>query len=281
MVKNLSTYLILIGSLLAVDSPRTSVVRTDFGFIDYANRIIVSRGTAEITQKNSSTGELQLIEKNLKLSKGEARARARENLLDLIRMVHFDSRTVGELMVSDRLIESQVESLVGSAYQQGEIEYLERNEVAIALAIKMSGLAEILVDATGYLNEGVAQSAYLMTRAATPKSERTSGVVIDARNIYHIPAMVPKVFNEDDKLVYGPRHYTRSRSVNRGPIGYAHSMDDGNVRRRIGNNPLLVEAVSSLDDINLTVSNMDAERIRDVEKKFGLLTNCKVLVLLK
>jgi hypothetical protein len=281
MFKNLSTYLILIGSLLAVDSPRTSVVRTDFGFIDYANRIIVSRGTAEITQKNSSTGELLLIEKNLKLSKGEARARARENLLDLIRMVHFDSRTVGELMVSDRLIESQVESLVGSAYQQGEIEYLERNEVAIALAIKMSGLAEILVDATGYLNEGVAQSAYLMTRAATPKSERTSGVVIDARNIYHIPAMVPKVFNEDDKLVYGPRHYTRSRSVNRGPIGYAHSMDDGNVRRRIGNNPLLVEAVSSLDDINLTVSNMDAERIRDVEKKFGLLTNCKVLVLLK
>ena len=281
MFKNLSTYLILIGSLLAVDSPRTSVVRTDFGFIDYANRIIVSRGTAEITQKNSSTGELQLIEINLKLSKGEARARARENLLDLIRMVHFDSRTVGELMVSDRLIESQVESLVGSAYQQGEIEYLERNEVAIALAIKMSGLAEILVDATGYLNEGVAQSAYLMTRAATPKSERTSGVVIDARNIYHIPAMVPKVFNEDDKLVYGPRHYTRSRSVNRGPIGYAHSMDDGNVRRRIGNNPLLVEAVSSLDDINLTVSNMDAERIRDVEKKFGLLTNCKVLVLLK
>ena len=281
MFKNISTYLILISSLLAVDSPRTSVVRTDFGFIDYANRIIVSRGTAEITQKNSSTGELLLIEKNLKLSKGEARARARENLLDLIRMVHFDSRTVGELMVSDRLIESQVESLVGSAYQQGEIEYLERNEVAIALAIKMSGLAEILVDATGYLNEGVAQSAYLMTRAATPKSERTSGVVIDARNIYHIPAMVPKVFNEDDKLVYGPRHYTRSRSVNRGPIGYAHSMDDGNVRRRIGNNPLLVEAVSSLDDINLTVSNMDAERIRDVEKKFGLLTNCKVLVLLK
>ena len=116
MFKNISTYLILIGSLLAVDSPRTSVVRTDFGFIDYANRIIVSRGTAEITQKNSSTGELLLIEKNLKLSKGEARARARENLLDLIRMVHFDSRTVGELMVSDRLIESQVESLVGSAY---------------------------------------------------------------------------------------------------------------------------------------------------------------------
>jgi hypothetical protein len=281
MINYLLTYIILIGSLLAADSPRSSVLRTEYGFIDYANRVIVSRGMANILQKNSSTDELQVIEKNLKFSKGEARSRARENLLDLIKLVHFDSRTVGEIMVGDKLIESRIETLVGSAYQQGEIEYLERNEVAIALAINMSGLAEILIDASGYMSEGVAQSAYLMTRAATPKSERTSGIVIDARNIYHIPAMVPKVFNEDEKLVYGPRYYTRSRSVNRGPMGYAHSMEDGNVRRRVGNNPLLVEAVTSNDDINLTISNLDAERIRHAEKKFGLLTNCKVLVLLK
>ena len=281
MINYLLTYIILIGSLLIADSPRSSVLRTEYGFIDYANRIIVSRGMANISQKNSSTDKLMVIEKNIKLSKGEARSRARENLLDLIKLVHFDSRTVGEIMVGDKLIESRIETLVGSAYQQGEIEYLERNEVAIALAINMSGLAEILIDASGYMSEGVAQSAYLMTRAATPKSERTSGIVIDARNIYHIPAMVPKVFNEDEKLVYGPRFYTRSRSVNRGPMGYAHSMEDGNVRRRVGNNPLFVEAVTSNDDVNLTISNLDAERIRDAEKKFGLLTNCKVLVLLK
>ena len=281
MINYLLTYIILIGSLLASDSPKSSVLRTEYGFVDYANRVIVSRGMANISQKNSSSDELLVIEKNLKFSKGEAKARARENLLDLIKLVHFDSRTVGEIMMGDKLIESRIETLVGSAYQQGEIQYLERNEVAIALAINMSGLAEILIDASGYMSEGIAQSAYLMTRAATPKSERTSGIVIDARNIYHIPAMVPKVFNEDEKLVYGPRYYTRSRSVNRGPMGYAHSMEDGNVRRRVGNNPLLVEAVMSNDDVNLTISNLDAERIRHAEKQFGLLTNCKVLVLLK
>jgi hypothetical protein len=281
MVNYLLTYIIISGGLLAFDSAKSSVLLTEYGFIDYVNRIIISRGTANILQKNSSSDELQVIEKNIKFSKGEAKSRARENLLDLIKLVHFDSRTVGEIMVDDKLIESRIETLVGSAYQQGEIEYLERNEVAIALAINMSGLAEILIDASGYMSEGVAQSAYLMTRAATPKSERTSGIVIDARNIYHIPAMVPKVFNEDEKLVYGPRYYTRSRSVNRGPVGYAHSMEDGNVRRRVGNNPLLVEAVTSNDDVNLTISNLDAERIRQAEKQFGLLTNCKVLVLLK
>ena len=280
-MRYLFTYLFLIISLVASDSPRTSVVRTDHGFIDYANRLIVSRGTASVISRASTQSDLKVVEKNLKLSKGEARSQARENLLDLVMIVNFDGRTVGELMVDDPLIESRVETLVGSAYQQGEIEYLERKEVAIALAIKMSGLAEILVDASGHMNENLAQSTFLMTRNAVPRSERTSGIVIDARSIYHVPAMVPKVFNENDKLVYGPRHYTRSRSVNRGPMGYAHNMDDGNVRRRVGGNPLMVEAVTSSDMVNLTVSNMDAERIRDAEKKFGVLTNCKVLVLLK
>ena len=280
-MRYLFTYLFLIIGLVASDSPRTSVVRTDHGFIDYANRLIVSRGTASVISRASTQSDLKVVEKNLKLSKGEARSQARENLLDLVMIVNFDGRTVGELMVDDPLIESRVETLVGSAYQQGEIEYLERKEVAIALAIKMSGLAEILVDASGHMNENLAKSTFLMTRNAVPRSERTSGIVIDARSIYHVPAMVPKVFNENDKLVYGPRHYTRSRSVNRGPMGYAHNMDDGNVRRRVGGNPLVVEAVTSSDMVNLTVSNMDAERIRDAEKKFGVLTNCKVLVLLK
>ena len=280
-MKHLFTYLFLTVGLIASDSPRASVVRTDHGFIDYVNRLIVSRGTASVISRSSSQSDLKIVEKNLKLSKGEARSQARENLLDLVMLVNFDGRTVGELMVEDPLIERRVETLVGSAYQQGEIEYLERKEVAIALAIKMSGLAEILVDAGGHMNENLAQSTFLMTRNAVPRSERTSGIVIDARNIYHVPAMVPKVFNENDKLVYGPRHYTRSRSVNRGPMGYAHNMDDGNVRRRVGGNPLMVEAVTSNDMVNITVSNMDAERIRDAEKKFGVLTNCKVLVLLK
>jgi len=282
---NILICLIIILSIFSktysFDSLRSSVIRTEEGFIDYANRIIVSRGSASIIQKSNNQDEFQIIEKNLKFSKGEARSHARENLLDLIKLVNFDSRTVGEIMLSDRLIENRVTSLIGSAFQQGEIEYLEKNEVAIALAVKMSGLAEILTDANGYMNESIAQSTYLMTRASTPTSERTTGIVIDARNIYHIPAMVPKVFNENSKLVYGPRHYTRSRSVNRGPMGYAHTMEDANVKRRVGNNPFLIEAVSSDDNVNLMISNSDSEQIRDIEKKFGVLTNCKVLVLLK
>ena len=281
MDKYVLKYLVFLAMLFASNSPSSSVVRTGEGFIDYSNRVIVSRGTASIVQNEESRNGFKMIEKNLKISKGEAKSQARENMIGLIKIVNFDGRTVGEIMYDDPLTQRRIETLVGSAYQQGEIEYLERQEVAIALAVKMSGLAEILVDAGGHLNENISQSTFLMTRNSTPKSERVSGVIIDARNIYHIPAMVPKIFNEEDKLVYGPRHYTRSRSINRGPMGYAHNIDDGNVRRRVGQNPIIIEAMSSEDNTNLTISNVDSERVRDVEKRFGLLTNCKVLVLLK
>jgi len=281
MLKHLISYQIFFTLIFGVESPKSSLLTTEYGFIDYKNRIILARGTSSILERRSKSGGLEIIEKNLKISKGEARALARENLLDLVKLVNFDSRTVGELMRVDYLTENRIRSLVESAYQQGEIEYLEKKEVVIALAVKMSGLAEILIDASGYLNENISETTFLMTKNSVPKSERISGIVIDARNIYHVPAMVPKVFNEADKLVYGPRHYTRSRSVNRGPIGYAHSIEDGNVARRVGSNPIFIEAVSSDDTVNLTVSNFDADKIRDAEKKFGLLTNCKVLVLLK
>ena len=281
MIKYISIFLLTGNCLFSTQSVMSALVRMDQGFIDYANRVIISRGTASVIQKTTSNDNSLSIEKSLKLSKGEAKNRARGHLMDLVKLVNFDDRTVGEIMGKDPLIESRIKSLVGSAYQQGEIEYLERSEVAIALAVKMSGLAEILVDANGHLNENLSQPTFLMTRNSVPKSERASGIVIDARNIYHVPAMVPKIFNENDNLVYGPRHYTRSRSVNRGPMGYAHSMKDGNVIRRVGKNPIIVEAISSDDKVNLTISNFDAEKIRDLEKKFGLLTNCKVLVLLK
>ena len=134
MYKFVLKHLILLASLLATNSPNSSVVRTGEGFIDYSNRVIVSRGTASISQNKESRNGIKMIEKNLKISKGEAKTQARENMMGLIKIVNFDGRTVGEIMYDDPLTQRRVETLVGSAYQQGEIEYLERQEVAIALA---------------------------------------------------------------------------------------------------------------------------------------------------
>ena len=257
----------------------TFIVNTDYGFIDYANRIIVCRGTSEIEEKTPVDNSLKLVAKNLKIAKAEARTKARSNLIELMKQVNFDGRSVGELMDDEPLIESRLEGLIGSAYQQGEIEYLEGDKVAIALAVRMSGLSEILTDIDGYKSDNM-NPAYLMTSAAIPKSQRISGIVIDAREHAVDPSMSPEVIDMQGNLVYGTISYSRSKAVNRGPVGYAYSMDDRNVSQRVGSNPLFIEAVGSLDD-DIYITSMDANKVRTAEKSFGVLSNCRVMLLLQ
>ena len=285
MVKNLFRYFFIISlffisfSFSQKSSQPSFIVNTDEGFIDYSNRIIVCRGTAEIEEKIPIDNSLKIVEKNLKIAKAEARTIARYNLIELMKQVNFDGRLVGELMEGEPLIESRLEGLIGSAYQQGEIEYLEGEKVAIALAVKMSGLSEILTDIDGYKSDSM-NPAYLMTSAAIPKSQRISGIVIDAREHAVDPSMSPEVIDMQGNLVYGTISYSRSKAVNRGPVGYAYSMDDRNVSQRVGTNPLFVEAVGSLDD-DVYITSMDAAKVRDAEKSFGVLSNCRVMLLLQ
>ena len=260
-------------------SQHTFIVNTDHGFIDYANRIIVCRGTSEIEEKTPVDNSLKLVAKNLRIAKAEARTIARSNLIELMKRVNFDGRSVGELMDDEPLIESRLEGLIGSAYQQGEIEYLEGDKVAIALAVRMSGLSEILTDIEGYKSDNM-NPAYLMTSAAIPKSQRISGIVIDAREHAVDPSMSPEVIDMQGNLVYGTISYSRSKAVNRGPVGYAYSMDDRNVSQRVGSNPLFIEAVGSLDD-DIYITSMDANKVRTAEKSFGVLSNCRVMLLLQ
>ena len=277
---NLFILLIATSSLFSQQSKSYSfIVNTDEGFIDYANRIIVCRGTSDIEERTLVDNSLDLVEKNIKIAKAQARTKARSNLIALMKKVNFDGRLVGELMSDEPLIASRLEGLIGSAYQQGEIEYLEGEKVAIALAVRMSGLSEILTDIEGYKADNM-NPAYLMTSAAIPKSQRISGVVIDAREHAVDPSMSPEVIDMQGKLVYGSISYSRSKAVNRGPVGYAYSMDDRNVGQRVGNNPLVIEAVGSLDD-DVYITSMDAEKVRDAEKSFGVLSNCRVMLLLQ
>ena len=271
---------IFISSLSAQkSSPYSFIVNTDQGFIDYANRIIVCRGTADIEERTQVDNSLDIVEKNIKIAKAKARTKARTNLIELMKQINYDGRLVGELMSDEPLIESRLEGLIGSAYQQGEIEYLEGKKVAIALAVRMSGLSEILTEIDGYKIDSM-NPAYLMTSAAIPKSQRVSGIVIDAREHAVDPSMSPEVIDMQGNLVYGTTSYSRSKAVNRGPVGYAYSMDDRNVSQRVGNNPLVIEAVGSLED-DVYITSMDAEKVRDAEKSFGVLSNCRVMLLLQ
>ena len=69
MIKQLIFSFLFLSQISGSDIIRSSVVRSANGFIDYANRVIVCRGTADIEQKQSGDGTLDVVGTNLKLSK--------------------------------------------------------------------------------------------------------------------------------------------------------------------------------------------------------------------
>ena len=91
MIKFVLKFSLLLTLLFSSNAPSSSVVRTGEGFIDYSNRVIVSRGTAAVNQNDKSRNGYKIIEKNLKISKGEAKAKARENMLGLIKIAPSSS----------------------------------------------------------------------------------------------------------------------------------------------------------------------------------------------
>ena len=64
-------FLILSISLFGSDVTKTSIVSNEHVFIDYASRIIVSKGSASIVARDVSQSGFQITEKNINLSKGE------------------------------------------------------------------------------------------------------------------------------------------------------------------------------------------------------------------
>ena len=123
-VRFLNLFAMLIASsLLSSQQPKpySFIVYSDEGFIDYANRIIVCRGTSDIEERVPVDNSFDLVEKNIKVAKAQARTQARSNLIELMKKVNFDGRLVGELMSDEPLIASRLEGLIGSAISKEKL----------------------------------------------------------------------------------------------------------------------------------------------------------------
>ena len=67
--KTLLFLLLVCGlSFAQKNTPHTFIVNTNQGFIDYSNRIIVCRGTADIEERTPVDNSLNIVEKKYKNS---------------------------------------------------------------------------------------------------------------------------------------------------------------------------------------------------------------------
>jgi len=117
--------------------------------------------------------------------------------------------------------------------------------------------------------------------SAVPAGAYT-GIVIDARGYNLQPAMIPQVYTEDGKLVYGASIVDSQAARQNGLAGYASNLNSPSVAKRAGSNPLVIKAQGLVGNqkAGVKISTADAIGALAANGTENLLKMAKVLFLL-
>ena len=244
----------------------------------------------------------------------EAKRDALRNLLEITKGVQVNSTTtVKDLTVERDVINTQVNGLVQGAIEVDR-QYMPDGTAEVKLRMPLYGdLARIVVSAPVEKRKEVkepekpAAPAPHPPAAAPPASPTPStaeasapaapapepapavtapvaytGIVIDARGIQARPAMIPRIFDEDGKEVYGSANVDREFAVQQGMSGYTHDLTAAQNNQRVTTNPVTVKVLktSGPGKSDLVISNTDAQKIRSSEADTAFIKQCRVMIVL-
>jgi hypothetical protein len=205
---------------------------------------------------------------------------ARQSLLDLVGRIKIDSRTsIKDLLSQAEILRDRLQELVRNLPVQS-VRYRGKGRVELSLAVALSGtLSELLLPQDIRTIESIQQP-----KTPTQTGEQGyTGLVVDCLGVSVKPAMVPKIFDEDGQLVYGPPYISREHAVKRGVAGYLRDVDGAQMDERVGPRPLIVKGIktAATGPSDFIISNSDAARIRETASNLKWLQRCKVLIVLE
>lgn len=205
-----------------------------------------------------------------------ARTIAMRNLLESVQGVALTSETtVKNAMVDNDVITTRVQGFVKGCRMVGEPKYMSDTSIEVEVEVPMSGLAEI------FLPKGPESDSPAAT-AATPAPGTYTGLIIDAKGLGVMPAMAPKVLDENGNEVYGSKLVSREWAVRQGMVGYEKDLEAARGNQRVTNNPLVIKGLKAAgaNKSDVTISNADAQRLQQATQYQNFLENCRVMFLL-
>ena len=112
-------------------------------------------------------------------------------------------------------------------------------------------------------------------------SESYTGLIVDASDADFLPALAPRLLEEDTgRVVFGPQMVLHAALSQQGLVGYAVAMSDARQTGRAGANPLIVRALATQGVLraDLVLSLRDAERVLAADRATRFLDRAAVVV---
>jgi len=115
---------------------------------------------------------------------------------------------------------------------------------------------------------------------STPASEVFTGLVVDARGLGALPAMAPKILDEDGKEVYGSAMVSRNYAVQQGMAGYTRDLDVALGSDRVTHNPLTVKGLRTVGPgkSDIVISTRDSSQISSAANNLDFMQKCRVMI---
>ncbi len=94
-----------------------------------------------------------------------------------------------------------------------------------------------------------------------------------------MPAMAPRVVDENGNEIYGSRYVSRQYAVQQGMVGYDKDVNAARSNQRVTNNPLIIKALRATGNnkADLVVADADAQRIHGAAQTQNFLDKCRVI----
>jgi hypothetical protein len=130
------------------------------------------------------------------------------------------------------------------------------------------------------VNPGTGAGGQVMT--GTPAGGAFTGLLIDAKGLGVMPAMAPKVVDENGNEVYGSKYVSRDYAVKQGMMGYDKDVNAARNNPRVANNPLIIKGLKAggTNQTDIVVSNADAQRIHAAAQTQNFLDKCRAMTIL-
>lgn len=191
--------------------------------------------------------------------------------LESLKGVRISSgETIGERMQAKSGFKAEVEGVVRGFLVQ-ETRYYSDGGVQRDLVIPLDGVLSKKV------LEGKYNTGKPPVRKAKKAASDYTGVVVQVGRLKVMPALAPKLLDEDGKEVYDVSMVSEE-GVETGIVHYLKGMKAARTFEKVSAKPLVVKAIKTPNKVDLVLSNADAKKVRELAKKTNLLYEGRVVI---
>lgn len=259
-------FLFLVG--LHVTSLGGAEVKATYkrGFINWSQRFIQAKGMAVAPEDAQTEAQGKLLARRGAIVDGQRR------LLEIIKGVRIKGKTTMVNMMANDVVRQEVNGFIKGAQITYEKWHPEEKMYELRMRVSLGRLWTTVYE----------RQKEEFAPPQEPAECPYTGLIIDARGTSLTPQVVFQIVDRNGNLIYGQTEALYQAAVDSGMVEYDGSLRKAKDSPRVGNNPMVVEAVASGGEFNtkVVVSVPDGRRMRKNLSGTDVFLKAKVIVVM-